>query len=299
MYTSPNASLLETVSHRTEFLPISFHHTKVIPGAEQVLYLHWHNEVEFLLIKQGGATFYIEDQEYTLRTGDAIFVPPNLLHMAKSLDENACEFYAIVFSHNYLFDTSFNPHYVKYVSPVMNYSLRCPLLLTPAVSWHKDIIETLIKMYELSQYCVDLWELQMQGMLLIIWQSIYNNHLSKIEASNKLSKRSIQLENAMNYIHNSYNEDITLRKLAAMTCLSEGQFCRLFKLLTGVTPFSYINRYKVIKSCEYLENTQKKIAEIASLCGFNNISYYNREFMKYIKMTPSSYRYMVMDFGGK
>ena len=34
----------------------------------------------------------------------------------------------------------------------------------------------------------------------------------------------------------------------------------------------------------------KKIAEIASLCGFNNISYFNREFKKYMKMSPSQYR---------
>jgi AraC-like DNA-binding protein len=103
------------------------------------------------------------------------------------------------------------------------------------------------------------------------------------------------MDNAINYIHTSYNEVITLNRLASLTNLSEGQFCRLFKILTGVTPFSYLNRYRVIKSCEYLGNSTKKIAEIATLCGFSNISYYNREFIKYIKITPSTYRKMNID----
>ena len=39
-----------------------------------------------------------------------------------------------------------------------------------------------------------------------------------------------------------------------------------------------------------LARSSKKISEIASLCGFNSISYFNRTFLKITGMTPSAYR---------
>ncbi|MBS5935001.1 MAG: helix-turn-helix domain-containing protein [Clostridiales bacterium] len=41
---------------------------------------------------------------------------------------------------------------------------------------------------------------------------------------------------------------------------------------------------------EQLSDAIKKITDIATINGFNNISYFNREFMKLMKMTPSEYR---------
>ncbi|MGN6712236.1 helix-turn-helix domain-containing protein [Anaerocolumna jejuensis] len=50
------------------------------------------------------------------------------------------------------------------------------------------------------------------------------------------------------------------------------------------------NISSLIKSCGYLINTSKKITDIAALCGFNNISYYNRDFIRIIKISPAAYR---------
>jgi AraC-like DNA-binding protein len=137
---------------------------------------------------------------------------------------------------------------------------------------------------------MDQWELQVHGMLFMIWQLLYNNHLSKTQIPNSISRNLKQLEASIRYIHSSYDTEIALSDLATLSSLSEGQFCRLFKKLTGFTPFSYINRYRILKSCEYLSHSTKKVVEIATLCGFNNISYYNRVFISILKVTPSAYR---------
>lgn len=274
----------------TQTRPFSFHHTIVPSCAELVLYLHWHSEIEFLYIERGETIFCIEEQKYHLRAGNAIFIPPNLLHMAKALNESACEFYAIVFSPSFLLNSYTDANSAKYVLPIMHNSLRCPLHLTPDISWHKNILNDLRSIYNLSLVDLNQCELQIHGMLLIMWQWLYNNHLSKIEFPKNFARLTCQLDEAINYIHTSYEEEIILSHLAQISFLSEGQFCRLFKQLTGFTSFCYINRYRILKSCEYLSQTSKKVAEIATLCGFNNISYYNREFYKIMKTTPSAYR---------
>lgn len=283
-------SLQEHVSHVTDYRPISFHHTVVAPGTNLVLYLHWHCEIEFLYIKDGECVFIIEEQEYHLKTGDAIFIPPNLLHMAKSIQGAGCEFYAVVFAPNFLFESYTSQQYMKYMQPFIQNNLRFSLHITPNVLWQEKMLSFLKDSFLISQKEIDLWELEIRGTFLILWQMLYNHHLSQIHIPWKQQKLSIQLSPALDFIHNFYYEDITLLHLAELCNISEGQFCRLFKQLTGLTPFSYINRYRIFKSCEYLLNTSKKVAEIATLCGFNNISYFNREFVKIMKTTPSNYR---------
>lgn len=285
-----NFSLLESITHVTGSLPYSFHHTIVDKNVNLTLYLHWHSEIEFLYIERGETIFYIEENEYLMKAGDAIFIPPNLLHHAKNLHHSDCEFFAFVFSPSFLSTSYTNPHYAKFIMPIMHNNLNNCLHLTRDILWQKDILTNLHVMYELSQGVINQWELQVHGMLLIIWQSIYNHHLSKIEVSKNYSRLSSQLQGAINMIHHSFDEEITLNKLAELSNLSEGQFCRLFKQLTGFTPFSYINRYRILESCKFLSQTSKKVVEIATLCGFNNISYYNREFIKIMKITPSAYR---------
>ncbi len=37
---------------------------------EPVLYLHWHHEMEFLVLVQGEITVHMEDRSYVLQAGD-------------------------------------------------------------------------------------------------------------------------------------------------------------------------------------------------------------------------------------
>ena len=98
------------------------------------------------------------------------------------------------------------------------------------------------------------------------------------------------MQKSVSYIETHYMEDLTLEELASLVHLSRGQFCRLFQAWTGMTPFCYLNRCRVLNSSQMLAKSSQKISEVASLCGFNSISYFNRTFLKITGMTPSSYR---------
>lgn len=63
---------------------------------EPVLYLHWHHEMEFLVLVQGEITVHMEDRSYVLQAGDGIFIPHGLLHYANSRSEIPPAFYAFV-----------------------------------------------------------------------------------------------------------------------------------------------------------------------------------------------------------
>ena len=290
MLTKQNPSLLETIIHETQSRPFSFHHTIVSPEFELTLYQHWHNEIEFFYLEKGETIFFIEEQEYHLKAGEAILVPPNHLHMAIRKNVTDCEYFAFVFTPSYFFGTSTGSHYIKYIQPLLHSGLRLSMHIKQGTSWQEEILRYLSCIFKVYTNSLDCWELHIHGTVLMIWQILYNHHLSTLKFSNNILRNMKQLETTIEYIHHYYDSEIILNDLATLSNLSEGQFCRLFKQLTGFSPFNYINRYRILKSCEYLSLTTKKIAEIATLCGFNNISYFNRVFINIMKITPSAYR---------
>jgi transcriptional regulator GlxA family with amidase domain len=99
-----------------------------------------------------------------------------------------------------------------------------------------------------------------------------------------------RLQPVLEYIHIHYPEIIPIEKLASLIPLSQGQFCRSFKEALGVSPITYLNKFRIMKSCELLLTTGSKISEIAGLTGFDNVSYYNRTFLSVIGCTPTDYQ---------
>lgn len=283
---------IENYVHKTQSRPFSLHHITVHPY-HQVLYLHCHTELELFYLVSGTVDFFIEERKFTLNSGDAIMVPPGLLHFAgaNKPENEQCEFYAIVFSEAML--TEILPSYCeRYLLPVNYHTMDCiiPIYRTDTDSWQSTVLSCLNTIFKTMDKDIKYYELIIRGNLLIIWQLLYNNHMHALMKNSANEHIQPYLKKCVDFIDENYMNPLTLDEMADCAGLSNGHFCRQFKEFTGYTPFSYLNKIRITRSCDFLLNTEKKIAEIASLCGFNNISYYNRAFVRLMKETPSSYR---------
>lgn len=96
------------------------------------------------------------------------------------------------------------------------------------------------------------------------------------------------VKNAIDYIHNNYQNAITLQDMADHTHVSREHLCRVFKEVAESSPVVYLNRYRVLQSAYLLRDTCKSISEISSQCGFNNSSYFNKLFLRFLKCTPGN-----------
>lgn len=100
-----------------------------------------------------------------------------------------------------------------------------------------------------------------------------------------------EFSKSLKYIAEHYPEDISIALLAEICGISEEYYCRLFKKLVGTTPISYINSLRISRACDILSNEpERKIEEISNLCGFLNISYFNRVFKKETGVSPGAFR---------
>lgn len=92
------------------------------------------------------------------------------------------------------------------------------------------------------------------------------------------------------YIANHYQENIRLSELAELAHMSEVGFSRFFRLRTGLTVSEYLIKVRIGQAARLLVDTTNTVREIAYACGFNNISNFNRLFLKYKQLTPNEFR---------
>ena len=287
--------LAEQITHKTLSRPFLIHHTTVSYGMELALYLHYHNEMEFFYLEEGEVDFIIEDEPFRVKAGEAMFIPSGLIHYANnaSADNADCSFHALVFDATLL--TEVLPHYCRhYIYPALYNARKSIMHINKDTDCHNDcnnkILELLIPIFNMDKSDIDMYELELRGRLLMIWQLMYNSHFVTVHNNSVYDHIYPQLKNCIDYIDNNYQENIELTLLAQTAGMSQGHFCRVFKEFTGFTPFTYLNRKRILESCRFLTDSSESIAEIATKCGYNNISYYNRTFLKIMQETPSDFR---------
>lgn len=280
----------EKISHGTAEIPIALHKLEYPKGTQNVFYLHWHREIEILVVTRGIVEIQVEETKYVLEKGDCIFINSNMYHSARAVNTDGCAFYAVVFSYEFLqndLHTHFSKHYIR---PV----LKGKLLFTPVIrrdnGWQSKILDWLDEINELDHLKLLDSELMLKTRMYAIWELYYKHgKLNDVmEDDNSLNQERIKP--VLAYIEENYSYEVTLSELAALIPMSEGQFCRVFRQTMNRTPMQYIMRYRVMQSCNLLTETNKKIAEIANLSGFNNISYYNKVFLSIVGCTPKQYR---------
>lgn len=90
---------------------------------------------------------------------------------------------------------------------------------------------------------------------------------------------------------NLTNKDITVDLLSEKACMSTSHFHKKFKNTLGISPIDYINSEKIKFSKKLIkERKDFRMSEIAYQSGFNNTSYFNRQFKKMELMTPQQFK---------
>ncbi len=73
-------------------------------------------------------------------------------------------------------------------------------------------------------------------------------------------------------------------------CMSKMQLYRKLKILTGMTPGEFIKHLRLKHASDLLTSTSFTVSEIFFRSGFNNESYFFREFKKRYNCAPNEYR---------
>ena len=92
------------------------------------------------------------------------------------------------------------------------------------------------------------------------------------------------------YIEKHYQEKVTLNSLAEQMGYNPSYLSQLFRDNVGVNFYDYVTRKRLRESIFALQQTDKKILDIAADSGFQDIKAFNTKFKEVFGRTPSEYR---------
>ena len=138
------------------------------------------------------------------------------------------------------------------------------------------------------QMCQDGYEEMLEIYLRQIFIKLQRHFKSSLNSDN--SHAFEEIDNAISYFCEHYNEPINIDDYAKENHFSTSWFIRNFKLYTGITPKQYILKKRIYNAEALLQNTQYNINEIAQIIGYDNPLYFSRVFQKTKGISPSEYR---------
>jgi AraC family L-rhamnose operon transcriptional activator RhaR/AraC family L-rhamnose operon regulatory protein RhaS len=92
------------------------------------------------------------------------------------------------------------------------------------------------------------------------------------------------------YMEAHCQEDIKLKKLHEIACMSKRSFIRHFKRTTGSTPMQYLQILRVSKASRLLREGNMPLSNVAGACGFKDNNYFSRIFKKCTSIPPKHFK---------
>ena len=98
------------------------------------------------------------------------------------------------------------------------------------------------------------------------------------------------VKKAQGYICSHATLPVSRWQIADEVHVSEDYLTRIFKKELGLSPWDYLNRYRVWLACTLLKNTGMSVNEVAEATGFQDQAYFCRVFKKIRGYRPSRLR---------
>jgi signal transduction histidine kinase/AraC-like DNA-binding protein/CheY-like chemotaxis protein/ABC-type sugar transport system substrate-binding protein len=98
------------------------------------------------------------------------------------------------------------------------------------------------------------------------------------------------VKRALVYLHQNYDHPLSRWEIAKAIGVSENYLSHIFRRELGLSPWEYLNRYRIKQARELLIHTNDSITSVALQVGFSDPAYFSRVFRKETDLSPSAFR---------
>lgn len=99
------------------------------------------------------------------------------------------------------------------------------------------------------------------------------------------------IEKSEKYLENNiFDNELSIKRLAEESNVSEVYFRKLFKEKYNVSPIKYINEARIDKAKQLLIDEDNNVSEIATMCGYSDVYSFSRAFKKIIGVSPKKFK---------
>lgn len=98
------------------------------------------------------------------------------------------------------------------------------------------------------------------------------------------------VEKVKNYVADHVEDELSVERLAEQVYLNPNYLTRVFKKSTGRTVTEYITEYRLKLAEDLLRDTKLSITMVSAKVGYQNYTYFIKQFKKFTGYAPREYR---------
>lgn len=232
-------------------------------------------------VSEGTAILNISDKQYRIKKGDGFIIPSHIPHEYHAQGD-LLRLNFVGFGGNCLATLAQD---LGISSPGAYHYAKPSFFLQQVME-----LEKLLDADASGTHHAELNKKRTASKLLYAFLIDLSENLSLLQASAPDGSHPISRQISV-YLEDHYNEDISLEQLSDSLGYSKEYICGIFRRDMKKTIITHLTEIRIAHArTELITNSNKKIAEIASDCGFASPSYFGKKFKEYNHMTPDQYR---------
>lgn len=246
----------------------------------------WHQHIEYELIcfTEGYGKSYIGNHIGEFVTGDVFFLGSNLPHTFQNDPEVITSAVVVQFNGDFWGSNFLELPESKSIRQLLEASAqglklhgegKVQLQVMIGALEHKSGFARITGLCECLERIASLKEIQ---------------SLSTKKIRQENTKHKERIDTIFEFTLKSFQNNITLKAVAAEVSMSIPAFCNYFRKSTKKTYIDFVNELRVGHACKLLTDTQKSILEICYESGFNTLTNFHKQFLKLKGTAPSLYR---------
>ncbi len=271
------AVTLENAKRGREGLPLGLYRQRGhIPGS-CITPSHYHGDLEFFLMLEGSTTLVVEGDVIKTRPGYLYFINPNEVH-AMHVAAAPSRYDCMVVPRQLLTLPAENAAMTELLTPLYEGRLRLPRQSRDSL-----LIE---QFYRIADAYEQKSAAATVAHLLLFLDLCQQQKL--LQAGMPVPATPVC--RAIDFMQANFGQKLTLDAIASSAGMNAKYFCSYFKKHTHTTPITYLNALRIRHAKYLLHEGHMSVLEVALTCGFDNISFFIRQFKATTGKTPGQFR---------
>lgn len=251
--------------------------------------VHWHEEMELIVVKKGRGIVTLDRESRVLEAGQAVIVLPGQLHSIRQCQQERMEYENIIFRLEMLLPKEGDICGPGFLEPYRDGKLLYPAWIDGSAPYHQEMATCIRRLDELSERRPEGYPLAVKGWLFQFFFLLFSGAEPTVAEEGSV-KALDKVKQILSRIESDYGKPLSIEEMAGFSGFSPSHFMKFFKKHMGVPFVCYLNDYRLTMAARALAETQEDVLTVALDAGFPNVSYFNRLFKRKFQMTPLEYR---------
>lgn len=230
---------------------------------------NWHENLEIQFCINGHGLVLLDGKKYIFNKNDIAVINSNIIHYTGTDSELTYD--ALIIGTGFCRQMGFDVNALDF-RPIIKSDVATKIFLEL-----KDIYFNLNATHRKAT---------LNKLLLELLLELTENYCTEKSISHEKNRAYERVKLAILYIRNNYQRKLTLEEIAKAVFSDKYSLCKDFKKYTGQTVFENLNNFRCVKAINLLAEGNT-VAQVSSLCGFDNFSYFTKTFKKYMGRLPS------------